>query len=135
MCFLYLLMSFYSDEVSKLTIENFSIDHQVKQVIHARQFMDSRFADDIKLNDIAGAGWSSKFHFIRLFKKYYGRTPNQYLVEKRVAQAKKFLRSGHGVGEACIRVGFNSSTTFAGLFKKITGLSPANFKKKAILES
>jgi AraC-like DNA-binding protein len=36
----------------------------------------------------------SKYHFIRLFKRYYGCTPHQYLKEVRVRKAKKLIQNG-----------------------------------------
>jgi AraC-like DNA-binding protein len=66
---------------------------------------------------------------IRSFKKLYGKTPNQYLILVRINRAKELLRNDNSVLEVCFAVGFDSPTSFAGLFKKLVGSSPRSFKK------
>jgi len=97
--------------------------------------MDSYFGESISLDDVCKEVSLSKFHFIRLFKKYYGVTPHQYLKNVRVAEAKKLLRAGVPVSQTCYSVGFSSLSTFSGFFKKTGGKAPFNFRrKKAILK-
>ena len=56
-------------------------------------------------------------------------TPNQYLILVRINKAKELLKKDNSVLEVCFAVGFDSPTTFAGLFKKLVGSSPRSFKK------
>jgi len=71
----------------------------------------------------------SKFHFVRLFKANYGRTPYQYLIEVRMKKAKEFLTKGLSVSDVCVSVGFESTPSFTRVFKKITGIMPARFQQ------
>jgi len=123
-------MTFYNEQVIKLCDELFSKEYQINQIAVAKLFIDSHFSDNIDLNCLSGVSLFSKFHFIRLFKRYYGRTPYQYLTEVRVARAKQLLKSGIPVSQACFSVGFDSVTSFTGLFKKITGSTPSGCKVK-----
>ncbi|MEO5592694.1 MAG: helix-turn-helix transcriptional regulator [Chitinophagaceae bacterium] len=91
--------------------------------------MENNFSKKITLDDICKAVCISKYHLIRSFKKLYGMTPNQYLILIRINRAKELLRKDGAVLEVCFAVGFDSPTTFAGLYKKIAGVSPNNFKK------
>ena len=87
-------MTFYRDEVTRLSKVLYPHNDLTKQIIQSKLFIDKHFSENINLDKIASKALVSKFHFIRLFKKYYGRTPNQYLQEIRIENAKKFLQKG-----------------------------------------
>lgn len=101
-----------------------------KRVVQAKLFIDDHFAEDIDLGNIADQACFSKFHFIRLFKSIYGDTPNHYLVRKRIEKAKLLLLEGKTILKAGLEVGFESPTSFAGAFKKLSGISPSGFQKR-----
>ena len=96
-----------------------------KRIVQAKLFIDANFSDNIDLNNIADEAYFSKFHFIRLFKNIYGYTPHNYLQKVRIEQAKRLLAKHVSASQACFLVGFDSITSFTGLFKKITGTTPA----------
>ena len=100
-----------------------------KRVVHAKLFIDQNYQDSIDLTNIADEAYFSKFHFIRLFKKIYGKSPNQYLQYVRIENAVKLLKMKKPVIDVCHGVGFESLSTFSGLFKKITGTNPTEYKK------
>ena len=104
------------------------------RVVRAKLYIDDAFALDIDLANIAGEACFSKFHFIRLFKTMYGRTPHQYLIHVRIEQAKQLLASGETVASACYSVGFDSITSFTGLFKRRTGETPAAYQLRETLK-
>jgi AraC-like DNA-binding protein len=90
--------------------------------------MDSHFGDAINLHHIADEACFSKFHFIRLFKSIYGKTPHQYLVSVQIEKAKELLQKDHSVTETCFSVGFNSLPSFTSLFRRYTQCSPSAFQ-------
>ena len=96
------------------------------RVIQAKQYIDAHYASDIRLDRLAYEAFLSKFHFIRIYRKYYGLTPHAYLKEVRLAQAKLLLRSGMPVKDVCYAVGFASVPSFARLFKMMNGITPKN---------
>lgn len=98
------------------------------RVVRAKLYIDKAFATDIDLANIAGEACFSKFHFIRLFKSIYGRTPHQYLTHVRVESAKRLLASGEPIERVCYSVGFDSVTSFTGLFKRRVGCTPAVYQ-------
>lgn len=129
-------MTFYSDEVTRLTKSLYPHDDLTKHIIQSKFYIDKRFSENINLGKIAAKAMVSKFHFIRVFKKYYGRTPNQYLQEVRIEKAKQLLKKGKTIDETCYAIGFTSKTSFISLFKKRTGKTPLTYQgKKAILNS
>jgi AraC-like DNA-binding protein len=102
------------------------------RTVRAKLFIDINFASNIDLNKIAGEACFSKFHFVRLFKNIYGRTPHQYLTDVRVEKAKEYLAEGQTVAAACFNVGFDSVSSFAGLFKRRTGLTPKQYQDERL---
>ena len=62
-----------------------------RRVVRAKLYIDAQFADPIDLSDISDEACFSKFHFMRLFKEIYGRTPHQYLTYVRIEKAKEYL--------------------------------------------
>ena len=66
-----------------------------QRIVKAKLFIDTHYADNIDLHNISGQAHFSKFHFIRLFKSIYGKTPNNYLVKIRMDNAKILLAKGH----------------------------------------
>lgn len=129
-------MTLYSDEVKRINKDIYPHNDLTNKIITSKLFIDKHFPDDLNLDSIAAKANVSKFHFIRLFKKYYGKTPNQYLQEIRVENAKRLFRKGKTLDQVCIAVGFTSKTTFSSLFKKLTGATPSSWQmKRAILKN
>lgn len=98
-----------------------------RRIVKAKLFIDESFAEPIDVNNIADEAFFSKFHFIRLFKKIYGKSPHQYLKVVRIEKAMQLLRNGNPVSEVCYAVGFQSLPSFSGLFKKLVGSSPSAY--------
>jgi AraC-like DNA-binding protein len=96
-----------------------------RRLVQAKLFIDTHYSDDIDLNIIADEAYFSKFHFIKLFKNIYHKTPHQYLIFVRVEKAMELLNAGIPVSEVCYTVGFESLSSFSGLFKRVVGIAPS----------
>ena len=110
-----------------------------RQVVQAKLYIEANYDKEINLDLISSEASFSKFHFLRLFKKSFGLTPNQFLTEARLGNAKKLLSQGASIQDTCWRVGFESTSSFSNLFKRKFGTSPIcyaraqkNIKAKSI---
>lgn len=123
-------MTYYQQQVTEIRGTIYPKFYLYKQLKQAKEFIDRNFAERIDLDDIAGEAFLSKFHFIRLFKSVYHQTPHQYLTTVRIEKAKELLQNNATVAEACFSVGFDSISSFKGLFKRYTSLTPACYQKQ-----
>ena len=127
--------TFYEEKIMHIRNTCYSNDKQIETVIATRKFIDTNFEKDLKLDFLSHVRFTSKYHLQRLFKRYYGITPKQYLVDKRIEKSKEFLLNGLNVTETCFEVGFESLGSFSKLFKAKTGKSPTEFQKEQVSRS
>jgi len=128
-------MTFYEKKLNSVRKHLYSNEEQLKRVISTRRFIDQHFKEPLSLELLSSKHLISKYHLLRLFKKYYGQTPRQYLIDRRVEKSKDLLKMGKSVTETCFSVGFESLGSFSSLFKMKTGISPANFQKEQLSRS
>ena len=128
-------MTFYEAELKRLKQSCYPNDKQIEMVIGIKNYIDNNYDRDLNLDFLSHTRFVSKYHLIRLFKKYYAQTPRQYLIDKRIEKSKEHLKDGMTVTETCFAVGFESLGSFSSLFKRKTGKSPSEFRKEQVSRS
>jgi AraC-like DNA-binding protein len=123
-------VTYYSKQVASLSAELYANIYLTKRVIQAKYFIDKNFDQPITLDTVSKESCISKFHLIRSFKKVYGVTPYQHLTLLRIKKAKELLQTNLSITAVCYHLGFDSPTSFSGLFKKIAGKTPAEFQRR-----
>jgi len=123
-------MTFYESEINRIKSLCYSCKGQIETVIGTRRYINNNFDKELSLDVLSHIRFTSKFHLLRLFKKYYGQTPKQYLTDKRIEKAKELLTKGINITETCFAVGFESPSSFSTLFKIREGLTPTEFQKE-----
>lgn len=113
-----------------MTTDEYPKVYLYRRIVQAKIFIDTNYADKIDVDNISDEAYFSKFHFIRLFKTIYGKTPHQYLKSVRIEKAQQILKANISITEACFSVGFDSVSSFSGLFKRMTGESPSDYSKR-----
>ncbi|WP_297281230.1 AraC family transcriptional regulator [uncultured Anaerococcus sp.] len=102
-----------------------------RQIDYIKNYIDSNYSEDIKLEQLSTMAYMNKFHLISEFKQSYRVTPIEYLILKRIEIAKNLLIStNHSMEEIASIVGFNSQSYFNQVFKKKVGQTPSKFRKK-----
>src|SRR5258705_6318957 len=123
-------MTLYHHHILAIGKRIYPKEYLCDHVVNAKIFIDHNFAKKIGLKDIAGEAYFSRFHFLRLFKLMYGKTPHRYLTEVRIRKAKEFLQTGLPVADVCYLTGFESTSSFKGLFKRYTASTPGAYQKQ-----
>ena len=78
----------------------------------------------------ARAGMGSR-NFIRRFKSATGRLPGAYVQTLRIAAARDLLEQGEpSIQRVCGRIGYEDVAYFRGLFKRHTGMTPAEYRER-----
>lgn len=92
-------------------------------------YMESRFNQDITLQEVADHVGMNSTYFSLLFKEKVGKSYIKYLTYIRIEKAKELLLAGGKVAEVSEQVGYHSYRHFSELFKKQTGVSPGQYKE------
>jgi len=96
-----------------------------RRLLRGKDYMDSFSGVQVHLEEVAKQACLSPYHFHRLFREVFRETPNQYLQGKRLTNARRLLERGEqSVTDVCLEVGFESVTSFTGLFRRNFGCSP-----------
>lgn len=100
-----------------------------KRLYKAKEFIDDSYCNPIDLEQISKEASISQFHFLRLFRRVYNKTPHKYLTEKRIDKAKQLLSKNElSVTDICFEIGFQSLGSFSTMFNKHVGYSPSEFR-------
>lgn len=94
-----------------------------------REILEDRFAEDLSLADLAQVAGLSPFHFARLFQSAFGLPPHAYLNQVRVRRAEALLATSMRLADVAAEVGFADQSHLTRQFKRLTGLTPARYRK------
>jgi AraC-like DNA-binding protein len=98
----------------------------------AREFIDHCYDHPLSLDQISEKACFSRYHFLRLFRQAFHKTPHQYLIERRIEKAKELLSSEDlRVTDVCFEVGFQSLGSFSSLFHRYVGHAPVAYRERA----
>ena len=93
---------------------------------------EARLASSLTLSDLAEVAGLSRHHFSRAFQVAMGEPPMTYLARRRLEAAKRLLREGDlPLAEVGRLSGLGSPSQFASGFRRRTGLTPSDFRRRA----
>ncbi|PGY06367.1 bifunctional transcriptional activator/DNA repair enzyme AdaA [Bacillus sp. AFS031507] len=99
------------------------------------EYIDKNFIEKLTLETLANIAHGSPYHLHRTFKKIKGITPVEYIQQVRVNAAKEYLiHTNKAIADLAICVGMPNASYFITLFKKKTGLTPAQFRQMSKME-
>ena len=122
-----LILGLLLQELSQCSYEELSPDRNSAIV----SFINRNYAEITNINQIAEHFFISKYHLCRVFREAMQISVVDYLNQIRIKNACGFLEAtDKSISEISVRCGYNSSAYFSNTFKKITGRSPAQYRKE-----
>lgn len=91
-------------------------------------FIESNYAENITLNELAALSGRGKYSLLRLFAREIGITPYRYLETIRINRAKLLLEQDEPLTEIALKTGFSDQSHFTNFFKKFIGLTPKQYR-------
>jgi transcriptional regulator GlxA family with amidase domain len=106
-------------------------DHDDEPVKKAQEFIEKNYQEKITVDQLASTFALGRRNLERRFKKATSNTVNEYIQRVKIEMAKMSLElSRENVNEVMYQVGYNDTKAFRNTFKRITGLSPIEYKNK-----
>jgi len=104
----------------------------VMRISEVLSYMEHHYDAPLTLEDLTKVAHMSQTSLMRTFREVMGRSPIDYLIRLRVSKASQLLASGDvRVTEAALQVGFSDSNYFSRQFRKVMGIPPREYARKA----
>lgn len=118
------------DLSQKISAGDVDADSTREQVIDdALEYINENLGREMTVRMIADSVGMSESHFSRKFRKSMNSSPKEYLIRRRLTEAKRLLKTTtYTVKEIAFLVGFNSESHFVNTFSAQIGLSPKKFR-------
>ena len=145
---LYLVEKFTNRETAILTSKVFAIDlkrdsqsqfiifkgqrtHTDEDIKKAQKIIESNFQERITIDELSAECALSRRSLERRFKKATNNTVSEYIQRVKIEAAKKsFETSRKNITEVMFEVGYSDTKAFRGMFKRITGMTPFDYRSK-----
>lgn len=145
---LYLVEKYTNRETAILTAKIFAIDierhsqtqfvifkgqktHNDATVKNAQKFIETNFHEKFSVEELSEKFALSRRSLERRFKAATNNTVNEYIQRVKIEAAKKSLENSRkNVTEVMFDVGYNDTNSFRGIFKKLTGMTPFDYRNK-----
>lgn len=126
-----LLVSMPRSRQSGYSVLPLARSHSDDRIRQAEEYLQQHFDHGVSIDALADHIGMSPRNFIRRFKAATGRLPGAYLQALRVSAAKDLLeRGGVPIQTVCARIGYEDVAFFRGLFKRHTGMTPAEYRSR-----
>ena len=104
---------------------------------HARirrvcDLIEDELGEDLALDTLAAEAQMSSWHFLRVFRRETGATPHLYVLQRRLARARRLLEAGESLAEVAAATGFSDQSHLTNRFRRTYGVTPAVFRLAAL---
>ena len=121
------LISILNEAIPEINSER--IKEPDEKIYNVISWTKEHYAEEITIERVSKEMSMSLPYFCKWFKMHTGVTYKTYLNELRVSMAIRMLKNGHDATGCCYACGFNNSSYFAAIFKRITGYTTSEYKK------
>ena len=98
----------------------------------AIELIQARFAQPVSLQELADAAGLSMRQFTRAFRQATGQSPYQYVLQRRVQEAKALIGNGVPLADVAIQCGFTDQSQLTRMFLKYAGTTPGRYRGRPL---
>lgn len=134
-CVFLALNTFKHRKIDLLRSEKEIIDDVPYRIKETINYINNNVCEKIEINELAKITKWKVHHFIRVFTKYLGVTPYQYILLRKIEKAKTLLLDESiPISSIAYELSFLSNSNFINAFKKNTGTTPELYRNKEKLK-
>ncbi len=105
--------------------------YMTKECARIKEFLDSNYSEHITLDTLTELTHMNKYYMAHSFAKYTGKSPIQYLNQRRMEAACTLLKdTDHSIASISASVGFSSQSYFTQAFRKKYGMTPIKYRQQ-----
>ena len=101
------------------------------RIRRVRDLIEDELGEDLALETLAAEAQMSSWHFLRVFRRETGATPHLYVLQRRLARARRLLEAGESLAEVAAATGFSDQSHLTNRFRRTYGVTPAVFRLAA----
>jgi transcriptional regulator GlxA family with amidase domain len=125
------MIQVHNSSQHSFAIFNLQRNHEDHDIGRIQDYIEKNYDELLTINGLAEKFNMSSRTFIRKFTAITGNTPLEYIQRVRVEAAKRFLEKGKlTVEQVCLEVGYGDFGFFRNIFKRLSGLTPQEYKRK-----
>ena len=126
-----LLVSMPRSKQSGYSVVPMSRPHTDERIRDIEEYLREHFHRDVSIDSLAERIGMGPRNFIRRFKAATGRVPGAYVQTLRIAAAREMLEQGAtSIQVVCSKIGYEDVAFFRDLFKRHTGMTPGEYRKR-----
>ena len=122
-----------SRSIASLTSQSGNISPKCVQI---KRYIDSHYKENITIDTLSNVTFLSRSYLIHIFSKEYGEPPISYLMKRRVEESRYLLaKTDYSILDIGLMVGFSSGSYFSQSFRRLEGISPKEYRRRARIEA
>jgi AraC-like DNA-binding protein len=129
-----IMLQFISRFLNSRKFKSKKQDPIPSKILEAMRYIQVNLNENLTVNYLADKANLHQDYFSRLFLKYTGQRPLSYVHEKRIERGQYLIATTDlSYSEIADRIGFENISHFSKIFKKVTSLTPGEYKKQNVL--
>lgn len=103
--------------------------HSTPEIQRVLTYIDDNITEPLKISTLVEVSHLSESRFKVKFAEYTGISPHEYVLRKKIEEAKRLLTDPkNSVTQVCYQLSFSSSQYFATVFKRLTSMRPSEYQ-------